>query len=98
MSFFDKKEEVMEIQLTTYGKELLSKGDFKPFYYAFYDEGIMYDALYGGITEDQNDAQYRIKNETFYNKDTVDYLSAREIAHLKELVPNNFSSRNTTPS
>ena len=94
MSFFDKKEEVIDIQLTTYGKELLSKGDFKPFYYAFYDEGILYDALYGGITEDQNDAQYRIKNETIYNKDNADYLSAKEIAHLKELVPNNFSNFN----
>ena len=64
MSFFDKKEEVMDIQLTSYGKELLSKGDFKPMYYAFFDEGIMYDGGRASVTKVQNDVQDRIKNNT----------------------------------
>ena len=32
MSFFNKKEEVLEIELTQYGKHLLSKGEFVPVY------------------------------------------------------------------
>jgi len=35
MAFFDKKEEVIDIQLTQYGKHLLSKGLFRPVSYAF---------------------------------------------------------------
>ena len=41
MSFFNKKEDVIEIQLTQHGKYLLSKGRFKPAYYAFYDDDII---------------------------------------------------------
>lgn len=88
MSFFDKKEEVMEIQLTSYGKELLSKGDFKPMYYAFFDEGVLYDGSRGGLTEVQNDIQNRIKNETPYSKDIANFLSSKEISHAQRLVPN----------
>ena len=39
-NFFDKKEEVINIELTQYGKHLLSKGKFRPEYYAFYDQRI----------------------------------------------------------
>ena len=46
MEFFDKKQDVMDIQLTSYGKHLLSKGLFKPTYYAFSDDGVMYDNLW----------------------------------------------------
>ena len=35
MEFFDQKEEVIDVQLTQFGKHLLSKGRFKPEYYAF---------------------------------------------------------------
>ena len=36
MSFFNKKEDVLEIELTQFGKkQLLSEGNFKPQYYAF---------------------------------------------------------------
>ena len=62
MSFFNKKEDVIEIQLTQYGKHLLSKGRFKPAYYAFYDDDIIYDSSYAGMTEDQNDIQQRIED------------------------------------
>ena len=41
MEFFNKKEEVIDLQLTQYGKYLLSLGKFKPVYYAFYDDGIV---------------------------------------------------------
>jgi hypothetical protein len=64
MKFFNKKEQVIDIQLTQYGKRLLSKGRFKPYYYAFFDDGILYDSQYGGTEENQNDSQARIIKET----------------------------------
>ena len=38
MEFFNKKEEVIDIKLTQYGKYLLSQGKFKPVFYSFSDE------------------------------------------------------------
>ena len=66
--FFDKKEDVMDIQLTQYGKHLLSMGKFKPVYYAFYDQDVVYDGRYGPGRETQNEAQHRIKNLTSHTK------------------------------
>ena len=54
MFFMNKKEEVIDIELTPYGKRLLSMGKMKPTYYAFFDDNIMYDAAYAGIEESQN--------------------------------------------
>jgi len=66
MEFFDKKEEVLDIELTEYGRELLSQGRWKPATYAFFDDDILYDseATIGGTTEKQNSAQRRIKYNT----------------------------------
>ncbi len=50
----DKKEEVIDIELTPYGKQLLSMGKMKPAYYAFFDDNIMYDAEYAGNIEETN--------------------------------------------
>lgn len=62
MKFLNGKEEVIDIEITSYGRHLISKGKFKPIYYSFFDDGILYDNLYGGVTENQNDIQERIKN------------------------------------
>jgi hypothetical protein len=69
MKFFDSKEEVLDIQLTQYGRHLLSKSIWKPVYYAFFDENILYDGQYGGLVENQNpdedvSAEVRIQDET----------------------------------
>ncbi len=64
MKFFDSKEEVLDIQLTQYGRHLLSKGVWKPEYYAFFDDNIIYDKQYGGLTENKNSAETRIQDET----------------------------------
>ncbi len=65
MTFFNKKEEVMEIQLTQYGKYLLSKGKFKPVYYSFSDDEVLYDPSYGVEEgEEALETQERIQNET----------------------------------
>tara|TARA_R110000765_G_scaffold367254_2_gene457420 strand:+ start:2266 stop:3264 length:999 start_codon:yes stop_codon:yes gene_type:complete len=60
LKFLDAKEEVLDIELTQYGKRLLSKGVFKPEYYAFYDDDIIYDVAWASSTEDQNESQDRI--------------------------------------
>ena len=63
-SFFDKKEEVISLELTQYGKYLLSIGKLDPIYYAFYDEDIVYDTKYAGYEESQNNAEKRILENT----------------------------------
>lgn len=64
MSFFDPKEEVLDIELTSYGKYLLSKGRFSPQYYAFFDSDVLYDSEYAGFVELQNSSSGRIVDET----------------------------------
>lgn len=64
MEFFNPKEDVIDVQLTQYGKYLLSLGKFKPEYYSFHDENIIYDGQCAGIIEEQNNIINRIKNET----------------------------------
>jgi hypothetical protein len=61
MEFFNRKEDVMDIELTPLGEILLSQGGFKPTYYAFFDDGIMYDSNFGGITEAVKESKNRIK-------------------------------------
>jgi len=62
VSFFNKKEDVIEIKLTQFGKRLMSLGAWKPKYYAFFDDDIIYDSKYCGFFEHQNKAEDRIKN------------------------------------
>lgn len=64
MKFLDKKEQVIDIELTQHGKRLLSRGKLKPVFYAFFDDDILYDAEYGGFEENRNDAGDRIRNDT----------------------------------
>jgi len=64
MEFFDKKEEVLEIKLTPFGQYKLSQGALKPAYYAFFDEGIIYDSAKAGFVEKQNEAELRIQDNT----------------------------------
>ena len=65
MKFFDNKEDVLDIELTPYGETMLSKGKFKPVYYAFFDDDILYDASgSAGIKEAQNSIETRIQSDT----------------------------------
>jgi len=64
MKFLDKKEQIIDLQLTQYGKYLISNGKFKPVYYAFFDDNILYDGNYAKISEPQNNIQTRIKSTT----------------------------------
>ena len=60
MTFFNKKTEVMQIEMTPYGRYLYSIGKFKPHSYEFVDDDINYKVS----GEAQEDAHYRILNET----------------------------------
>lgn len=59
MAFLNKKEDVIDIELTSYGKKMLSKGLFRPTFYGFYDDDIIYRLP----DEDQNSSQDRIKQD-----------------------------------
>tara|TARA_B100000035_G_scaffold315188_1_gene334322 strand:+ start:1830 stop:2933 length:1104 start_codon:yes stop_codon:yes gene_type:complete len=59
MTFFNKKEEVIDIQLTSYGKYLLSKGKLKPAFYAFSDDEVVYDPSFN------NSGSVEVGQETF---------------------------------
>ena len=53
--------------MTSYGNYLLSIGSFKPTYYTFLDDNILYDGAYAGLSgERQNDIRERIKEKTQY--------------------------------
>jgi len=77
--FLNKKEQVIDFKLTNYGHYLLSVGTFKPVYYAFFDDNILYDSRYGSPhqsqshgrhgqigTGSQNSIHERIKENTPY--------------------------------
>jgi hypothetical protein len=64
MKFFNPKEDVLDVQITKHGRNLLSRGSWKPAYYAFFDDNVLYDAQYGGVTESKNSAETRIQDET----------------------------------
>jgi len=58
--FINKKEQVIELELTPYGKHMFSKGLLKPTYYSFYDDDILYDSHYGITKSDQQEEQNSI--------------------------------------
>tara|TARA_R110002167_G_scaffold42738_1_gene129672 strand:- start:4168 stop:5208 length:1041 start_codon:yes stop_codon:yes gene_type:complete len=79
VSYLDPKERVIDLQLTSYGKYLLSTGKLNPAYYAFFDEDIIYDASYAGVdTEEQSAIEPRIQENTpRFSSQTV--YSGREL-------------------
>tara|TARA_S200000501_G_C20750582_1_gene711460 strand:- start:71 stop:961 length:891 start_codon:yes stop_codon:yes gene_type:complete len=60
MEFFDSKQEVIDIRLTQFGKRQVAKGMFKPVFYQFFDDDILYNSERAGITEEQNESESRI--------------------------------------
>ena len=65
MKFLDKKEQVLELQMTQYGKALMSRGVFQPAYYAFFDDDVVYDSKYmGRIHEDGTEGVVQLENST----------------------------------
>ena len=66
MTFFNKKEEVFHIELTPYGRYLMSIGKLMPHHYKFFDDDIVYDsyAMSTSSYETQNRTHERVLNET----------------------------------
>lgn len=97
MEFFDTKEEVIDIQITPYGKHLLSKGLWKPVYYEFYDDDIIYDGKYAGTEEGQEEIVSRIKNTkrlktqyTFQTPATGSSLQKEDLIEKRNTLYTNF--------
>jgi len=65
MTFFNRKEEVVQLELTREGRRQLSLGNFKPAYYEFLDDDILYDRknLDSDGNEEQNEIKKRIKDK-----------------------------------
>ena len=62
MTFFNKKTEVMQIEMTPYGRYLYSIGKFKPHSYEFVDDDVVYKVSNSG--EAQESAHTRIIDNT----------------------------------
>ena len=86
MTFFNKKEEVLQLKLTQYGKYLLSRGELIPKYYAFFDDAVLYDSQHAGFEEQQNNIEPRIQEDTPANK-TQHIFSGAE-TNIKKLTFN----------
>ncbi len=62
-NILDKKEDVLKVELTSWGRRLLGSGKFSPKYFSFFDTSVIYDAAYQDISEDTNSIQQRIIND-----------------------------------
>ena len=77
MEFFNKKEEVLDLQLTQYGKYLLSIGKLNPAYYTLHDDNVIYDRQFSitSSAEIQNEARVRIQSDTPILKTQYNFVS-----------------------
>ena len=100
MSFFNKKEDVIDIELTQFGKYLLSKGKFKPVFYVFSDDEILYNNAYDQSSEKFNETgketSKRIQRETqrlkvLYEHEGVEtrVKKQKELAKQEQYNPSN---------
>ena len=90
MKFMNKKEQVLDIQLTPYGEYLLSKGEFNPEYYAFYDDNILYESQYAGYSDSQNNVEGRTQEDT-------PQLESQITFSTRDLFNNVATNRRLTP-
>jgi len=95
MSIFDSKQEILDIQLTSYGKSQLSKGKFNPSLYAFFDDNVVYDYSYASGSDATNGAaDDRIRTQTPYLK-TQHSLIGSEIKLNKQNTNQKITTRVT---
>ena len=82
MTFLNKKEEVIKIELTPYGRHLLSLGKMEPVYYSFFDDAIQYDV----DGEANTDIKKRILEETPYMKPFYSFASVDRKLSVEERI------------
>ena len=94
MTFFNKKEEVIDLVLTRRGRELLAVGKLKPAYYEFCDDEIIYDSLAnrtglapGHDPELQNDIVERIKTTPYLKNQNGWYEATNVYSKTKKVPP-----------
>jgi hypothetical protein len=80
-TILDQKEEVLRIELTKHGRKLLGQGVFKPEFYSFFDDSVIYDSNYINLDEIQNDSQERILN----NSIAITAINLLEDIHIPRL-------------
>lgn len=77
-NFFDRKEQVMEIELTKHGKRAFSLGNFVPKFYSFYDDDVLYDSEFspsGSIQKDNPKVSQEKQNSIVDRIETTPRLS-----------------------
>jgi hypothetical protein len=89
MLFMNKKEEVLDIELTPHGKYLLSLGKLKPVYYSFHDSNILYDGRYASVVERTQVSEDRIQHSTPQMKTVASRVSREE--NVKRIFEPSFS-------
>jgi len=92
--FFNKKEEVISLELTQHGKFLLSQGKFRPAHYSFYDDDILYDGGHAAVVSgSQNENLTRI-SATPRLKSNLSYGLADSKAALNDSEANSTKTAN----
>lgn len=86
MSFFDQKEDVLQVEMTPYGKYLYSIGKFSPAYYSFHDNDIIYDISYADDrTEYPSESFPRIVQDCLYLKTQSRFKSVEKTKNAIEV-------------
>ena len=93
MTFFDKKTEVMKVELTPLGRYKLSIGRLKPHHYRFFDNNVIYDGTSMGISEDQNDSDHRISFLRSINKIDGEKIKKSALSFRKYRMKNEMVSK-----
>ena len=97
MTFFNKKEDVIKIELTPYGRKILGQGKFKPAYYTFLDDDILYNSSKANFAEDAVKAKDRILKETIYMKPQTNYKGVETSINSRRPLRENTNDDNIIP-
>lgn len=76
--FLNKKEDVLDLQLTRYGRQELVSGTFDPKMYTFHDHGVLYDIEHGRYSGSETDEFDRITKNTPYLRPQSIFNSAND--------------------
>ena len=97
MTFFNKKEDVIKIELTPYGRKLLGSGKFNPTYYTFLDDDILYNTENAGFSENSILAQDRILKDTPYLRPQTNYKGVESSINSRSSLEKNLTYENIIP-
>ncbi len=90
--FLNDKEDVIKIELTSYGKHLFSIGKFNPKYYSFFDNEVVYKL----DNESQNDIQDRIL-DTKYLEPIVNLVNKEKSQKALKEIDGEYENYSNNP-